>query len=205
VYNGLPDARYHADRRTDAQIGFVARLDQAKGVLVLLDAFSQLRTKWADLRLRLVGHGDASAAVAARVRALGITDRVEATGFAEGDIGALLETFRVYAFPSFHEGLPYSILEAMRAGCTIVSTSVGGIPEVMRDGKEGLLVPPKDPAALAGALDRLLSDPGAAARYGRAARTRFEQKYKLENFYAATVEAFSSAGLMKTEASAGER
>jgi len=163
---------------------------------VLLDAFKQLADKWPRLRLRLVGQGDASAAVAERARELGIADRVDASGYSDADIPATLESFRVYAFPSFHEGLPYSILEAMRAGCTIVSTSVGGIPEVLRDGLEGVLVPPRDAAALADAIDRLVSDNATSSLLGRAARARFEQNYSLEKFGAEAVRAFTDFGLL---------
>jgi glycosyltransferase involved in cell wall biosynthesis len=196
IYNGLPDAPYRTKREATWSIGFVARLDRAKGVMVLLDAFKQLADKWPKLRLHLVGQGDASAAVADRARELGVTDRVEASGFSDADIHPTLESFRVYAFPSFHEGLPYSILEAMRAGCTIVSTSVGGIPEVLRDGLEGLLVPPRDSAALANAIDRLLTDEATSSRLGHAARARFEQNYILEKFGAEAVSAFTELGLL---------
>jgi glycosyltransferase involved in cell wall biosynthesis len=200
IYNGLPDAPYRKEREAAWNIGFVARLDRAKGVMVLLDAFKQLADKWPRLRLRLVGQGDASAAVAERARELGIADRVEASGYSDANIHATLESFRVYAFPSFHEGLPYSILEAMRAGCTIVSTAVGGIPEVMRDGMEGLLVPPRDSAALANAIDRLLSDEAASSRLGRAARARFEQNYSLEKFGAEAVRGFTDFGFLGGDA-----
>jgi glycosyltransferase involved in cell wall biosynthesis len=138
--------------------------------------------------------------VAERARELGIADRVEASGYSDANIQATLESFRVYAFPSFHEGLPYSILEAMRAGCTIVSTAVGGIPEVMRDGMEGLLVPPRDSAALANAIDRLLSDEAASSRLGRAARARFEQNYSLEKFGAEAVRGFTDFGFLGGDA-----
>ena len=178
-------------------MGFVSRLDRAKGVLVLLDAFRALAGKWPELRLRLVGDGDASHALSKRIGELG--GRVEASGFAEGDVTVLLESFRLYVFPSFHEGLPYSILEAMRAGCTIVSTSVGGIPEILRDGVEGLLVPPRDAGALSKAIDRLLSDEDEARRLGRAARERFERNYQLDNFAASAVHAFANAGLLPDE------
>lgn len=196
IYNGLLDASYRRDRESTWTIGFVARLDRAKGVMVLLDAFKQLAPKWPKLRLRLVGEGDASAALVERARELGIGDRVEALGYSDADINRTLESFRVYGFPSFHEGLPYSILEAMRAGCTIVSTSVGGIPEVLRDGLEGLLVPPRDAAALAKAIDRLLSDEAISSRLGHAARVRFEHNYLLENFGAEAVRAFTEFGLL---------
>lgn len=196
IYNGLPDAPYREARESTWTIGFVARLDMAKGVMVLLDAFKELASKWPELRLRLVGQGDASAALVARARELGIADRVEASGYSDADIHATLESFRVYAFPSFHEGLPYSILEAMRAGCTIVSTSVGGIPEVLRDGREGLLVPARDATALAKAIDRLVSDEATSSRLGHAARARFEHNFLLENFGAEAVHAFTDFGLL---------
>jgi glycosyltransferase involved in cell wall biosynthesis len=196
IYNGLPDAPYRKERELTWSIGLVARLDRAKGVMVLLDAFTELAQKWPKLRLRLVGQGDASAAVVERARELGIGDRVEASGYSDADIHTTLESFRVYAFPSFHEGLPYSILEAMRAGCTIVSTSVGGIPEVLRDGLEGVLVPPRDAGALAKAIGWLLSDEATSSRLGHAARVRFEQNHLLETFGAEAVRAFKDFGLL---------
>jgi glycosyltransferase involved in cell wall biosynthesis len=195
IYNGLPDAPYRGEREPTWSIGFVARLDRAKGVMVLLEAFKELAQKWPKLRLHLVGQGDASAALAKRVRDLGIGDRVEASGYSDADMHPTLESFRVYAFPSFHEGLPYSILEAMRAGCTIVSTSVGGIPEVLRDGLEGLLVPARDPAALAKAIDRLLTDEATSSRLGLAARVRFENNYLLEKFGEDAARAFKDFDL----------
>lgn len=196
IYNGLPDVPHHNARKRRDEIGFVARLDNAKGVMVLLEAFAAIALQWPRLRLRLVGQGDASAAIPARLHELGIADRVEISGYIEGSVDELLESFRIYAFPSFHEGLPYSILEAMRAGCTIVSTNVGGIPEILRDNVEGVLVPPRDTGALARALNTLMSDVELSERLGRAARERFRQNYLLENFHSATVSAFDGAGLL---------
>ena len=199
IYNGLPDAPYHADRRVGTDIGFVARLDRAKGVLVLLEAFKQIAFRWPALRLRLIGQGDATDSSRERARQLGVEDRVVMSGFTDDTTG-LLESFRIYAFPSFHEGLPYSILEAMRAGCAIVSTAVGGIPEILRDGVEGKLVPPRDVAALSSAMDGLLSDEQESRRLGQGARARFERNYLLKNFHAETVRAFTSAGLIDSGA-----
>lgn len=196
LYNGLPDAPTHAPAAPPESIGFVARLDRAKGVLVLLEAFARLAPRWPALRLLLVGRGNASQAVAERARALGIEDRVDARGFDDGDILALLNSFRVYAFPSFHEGLPYSILEAMRAGCPIVSTAVGGIPEVLDDGRDALLVPPDDVESLATAIERLLADTSEARRLGRAARERFERDHLLDRCAARARLAFTEAGML---------
>jgi hypothetical protein len=196
IYNGLPDAPNRGLRGRSEEIGFVARLDHAKGVMVLLEAFAAIAPRWPQLRLHLVGQGDASAAIPARARELGIAERVRISGYIEGSVDELLESFRIYAFPSFHEGLPYSVLEAMRAGCTIVSTNVGGIPEILRDDVEGLLVPPRDADALARALNTLMSDTRLSERLGSSARARFQQNYLLQNFYAATRSAFADAGLL---------
>jgi len=199
LYNGLPDVSYRARLATGSDLGFVARLDRAKGVLVLLDAFKRLAPRWPALRLRLIGAGDASAVLAARAKQLGIADRVDAAGYSTVDIDRVLESFRVYAFPSFHEGLPYSILEAMRAGCAIVSSAVGGIPEILEDGRDALLVPPRDANALANAIEALLADDALRTRLGRSARLRFEEKHRLEVFGTEAVRAFADHGLLAND------
>ena len=196
VYNGLPDAPAPAASEGAPVIGFVSRLDRAKGVLVLVEAFRLLAPRWPTLRLRLVGRGDASDAVAARVTELGLADRVEATGYVAGDIDPLLASFRVYVFPSFHEGLPYSILEAMRAACPIVSTAVGGIPEVLEHGREALLVAPGDAEGLAGAIERLLTDPTGARALARAARARFERDHRLDRMASDVLRVFAESGAL---------
>jgi glycosyltransferase involved in cell wall biosynthesis len=201
VRNGLPDALPPNAPPAGDAVGFVARLDRAKGVLVLLDAFEMLASRHPSIRLRLIGEGDASAAVGARARSAGLAHRIDATGFTAGNVHALLESFRVYAFPSFHEGLPYSILEAMRAGCAIVSTSVGGIPEVLADGREALLVPAGDAAALAAAIERLLDDAALSRRLAGAARARFEQDHLLEHVAVRVEQVFMQAGLLSPASS----
>ena len=87
--------------------------------------------------------------------------------------------FDVYAFASHHEGFPYAILEAMRAGCPIVTTGVGGVPEAVRDGVDGLVVPPRHPEALAAALRRMLGEPELRAACSRSARARFAAEFSL--------------------------
>jgi glycosyltransferase involved in cell wall biosynthesis len=86
----------------------------------------------------------------------------------------------VFCLPSHAEGLPMSLLEAMAAGKAAVATDVGGIPEVVRDGENGLLVPANDDARLAAALARLLGDAAARARMGQCARATIEQHYSTE-------------------------
>ena len=117
-------------------------MDVAKGALLLFDAFAHLAKRHPGLRLVLAGHGDASAELARRTEALGLQNQVQLLGHYDGGIDLLLTTFDLYVFPSLLEGFPYSIIESMRAGRTIIATNVGGIPEAIMDGKDGLLIEP---------------------------------------------------------------
>ena len=160
-------------------IGYLARLDAMKGVLVLLDAFTVLTNGRSDLRLVLAGDGDASAEVAARVHERGLQNKVALLGHFSGNVDELLRGFDIFAFPSLWEGFPYSIVEAMRSECAIVATRVGGIPEAIEDGREGLLIEAGDVAALAAAMSRMIDDPPLRATCSRAARLRFLREFSL--------------------------
>jgi len=95
-------------------------------------------------------------------------------------VPALLDRLDVVALPSWTEGLPLTVLEAMAHARPVVATPVGGTPEVVVDGETGLLVPPRDPAALAGALRRLLEDPDFARSLGEAGRRRVAERFSLD-------------------------
>jgi glycosyltransferase involved in cell wall biosynthesis len=183
VRNGLadtPHVRAPGMIAPEPVIGCVSRLDVEKGALDLLEAFAVIAPEFPHARLRMIGEGDARAAVLDRARALGLDGRVEAPGRRDGDVAATVAAFDLYAFASHHEGFPYAILEAMRAGCPIVTTGVGGIPEAVRDGVDGLVVPPRNPGTLAAALRRLLADPALRAACARSARARFLAEFSLE-------------------------
>ena len=96
------------------------------------------------------------------------------------DIHALLAAADFFVLPSDVEGLPMAVLEAMAHGLPVVATAVGGIPEVITDGREGLLVPPGDAAALARAIQRLLTSSEMRLRLGDAARDRVSKEFSLE-------------------------
>lgn len=183
AYNGLerrasPPAP--AGRRSEIVVGCVCRMDYAKGVLDLVDAFRTLCPRHPRLRLLLVGDGDASAEISRRIAQERLEERVTVTGYHEGDIDELLGKIDIYVFPSLHEGFPYSVLEAMRAGRAIVATAVGGIPEAVRDGEEALLVEAGSPSAIAEAVERLVNDEGLARRLGGNAGKRFVERFSLE-------------------------
>ncbi|MEK6759614.1 MAG: glycosyltransferase family 4 protein [Deltaproteobacteria bacterium] len=182
VHNGL-ERKSPLQRKESTEgtfvIGCVARTDRAKGVICLFEAFINLAKRYPQIRLVLVGRGDAQDELERRREASGIKDRIELTGFYNGDVDALLASFDLYVFPSFQEGFPYSILEAMRAGCPIVSTNVGGIPEAIRDSIEGLLVEPNSVAQLQASMERMILDKELRARLGKSALRRFEKDFVL--------------------------
>lgn len=165
---------------TRGRILFLGRLEAAKGVFELLAAGARLAAGFPELRLVLGGEGDADA-VRRRAAELGIAERVELLGWAGPELrDAELARASVFCLPSHAEGLPMSLLEAMAAGKAAVAAHVGGIPEILRDGANGLLVPPHDADALAQALARVLRDDGLRAQLGRQARATIARQYSTE-------------------------
>lgn len=173
--------------RTTPVIGCVARLCRTKGQAILLEACSRLEKKLGEIWL--VGEdqeteGAYRIALEDHARALGILDRVKFLGHRD-DVPDLLREMDVLVLPSFDEGMPLVLLEAMACGVPVVATRVGGVDELVEDGIDGLLVPPGDVAALAEAIDRLVSDPTRARDMGVAGRKKVEERFALSK----TVEA----------------
>jgi glycosyltransferase involved in cell wall biosynthesis len=181
VPNAVPlPAPGDAAREEAGRVLFLGRLEAAKGVFDLLAAGARLAGDVPDLRLVFGGEGDA-AQLARRARELGIAERVELPGWmGPRERDAELARASVFCLPSHAEGLPMALLEAMAAGKAVVATSVGGVPEILRDGDNGLLVAPHAPEALAGALGRALDEPALRARLARQARATIEQHYSTE-------------------------
>lgn len=190
VPNPVAAPREAADPRHPNLVLFLGRMQAAKGIFDLLQAVAALRPAVPDVRLVCAGDGDRHA-VARYAERLGIADAVKFTGWV-GPSGkrALLESAAVFALPSYSEGLPMSLLEAMSAGVPVIASPVGGIPEVVVDGVSGFLVAPGDIATLHRLLRKLLIDRNLAARIGAAgaesARLRFAPERalpRLEEIY----------------------
>jgi glycosyltransferase involved in cell wall biosynthesis len=156
-------------------IGTVSRLDPVKGVAFLVHAFSKVDRA----HLVVIGDGPERAALESLAGGLGVAGRVHWVGHRR-NVPHLLPAFDLFVQPSLHEGLPNTILEAMAAGLPVVATAVGGTPEVVVDGVTGLLVPPRDPDALAQAIVRLLYTPDLRCRMGQAGRERVAQYFTVE-------------------------
>ena len=125
-------------------------------------------------------------------RECGVSDRVKLLGRrSRSQVGALLRESDVLLQPSVSEGMPVSILEAMATGLPVVAADCGGVAEAVQDGVEGFVVPPRDPVALADALEAIAGLPDAGAEMGQAARCRVLQEFdisdqiaRFENLYA---------------------
>jgi glycosyltransferase involved in cell wall biosynthesis len=177
-------------------IGTAARLSPEKGLTYLIDALVTLRERYGErVTLRIAGEGPERAKLEAQVATLGLADAVEFTGWLEHDkLPAFLNELDVFALPSTWEGFGVAAAEASACGLPVVATDVYGIPDVVRPGVTGLLVPPKDPAALARALGQLIDNPALRSQFGRAGREYVASHYdwrdnakQMESIYASLV------------------
>jgi glycosyltransferase involved in cell wall biosynthesis len=156
-----------------------ARLHAQKGHRYLLEAALLVP----DAIFVFAGDGPERTSLEDQSARLGLRDRVLFLGRRD-DIPALLAQCDVCVLPSLSEGLPLAVLEAMAAGTPVIGCAVGGVPELVADGQTGLLVPPADPQALAGAIRCLLSNPGLARQLAAAGHARVLQDFSVSTMVA---------------------
>lgn len=155
------------------------RLHPKKGFDVLIAALALLRDQGQAFECEIAGEGDERAKLEGLIARHGLQDRVRLVGWR--DVPAFLATGDVFAFPSYQEGFPLVLLEAMAAGLPVVSAAIPGPVEMIADGADGVLVPPGDPAALAQALAGLIATPKKASELGVAARAKVLADYGPES------------------------
>jgi glycosyltransferase involved in cell wall biosynthesis len=153
------------------------RLAPVKGQHILLDAVAGLvERERKNIELHIAGDGPDRKGLEEHASKLGIQDKVVFEGFVNQDqLRELYQKSDVFVLPSFAEGLPVVLMEAMALGVPCVSTWVNGVPELIRDGIDGYTVAPGDSAALADAIERLMSDEGRRESLARAGRQRAEE------------------------------
>lgn len=185
-------------------IVYAGALGRGKGLLDLLEALIALRERGlAEWSLRIVGGANQIGEDEAEF----IREAYGRAGFGETFLGALpvhevhreLARATIVVLPSHSEGHPLVVLEAMAAGAAVIATAVGGVPETIRDGVDGVIVPPRSPERLADALTQLLGDPDLCRSLGSAARKRVEERFDLPVFREQLLALYQSALAWRAE------
>jgi glycosyltransferase involved in cell wall biosynthesis len=174
-------------------VGVVARLEPEKGHPTLIDAWPLVLRVVPDAYLLVVGEGSRREALEAQAAERGVADRVIFTGRRD-DVPALTAALDVAVLPSYREAQGLTILEAMALSRPVVASSVGGIPEMVEDGRTGLLVPPHDPEALAAAIVRLLTDHAYADLLAKGGHDLVHERFCVELMVSA-IEDLYDAGV----------
>jgi glycosyltransferase involved in cell wall biosynthesis len=206
IHNGVNLTRFSAPAEPDRVrqefgldpgvplVAVASRLSRLKGLEPFLEAAASVSRQSADARFLVIGeaapHDQPYLAELKTLAArLGLGDRVIFTGL-RSDVPRLIAGVNVAVMPSLNEALSNALLESMASGAPVVATRVGGTPEALVDGENGLLVPPGDAAALATAITRLLDAPELAARLGRAARQSIADRFSIERMTASTEDLY---------------
>jgi glycosyltransferase involved in cell wall biosynthesis len=170
-------------------VGNIAALVAHKGQRHLIEAVPLVLREVPDARFVILGEGPLRSDLEQRVKHHHLERHVFLPGFRD-DVLAAIKAFDLFVMSSETEGLGTSLLDAMAAGKACVGTSAGGIPEAVEDEVTGLVVPPRDPAALAAAIARLLKDQPLRARLGRAGLARVRERFSVERMVEGTLAAY---------------
>lgn len=193
IHNGVPDVPRLSRPNTvrnKVRLVSIARLDVPKDHVLLIEALATVRDiPW---ELELIGDGPLTETVRERVHVLGLADKVLFSGLCS-DVPQRLQTADIFALVSRWEGLPLSILEAMRAGVPVVASNVGGVSEAVQDEVTGYLVPKGDMPILADRLRRLMLDEELRGRMGEAGRAVFEREFLFDIMYQRTTQVYRQA------------
>jgi glycosyltransferase involved in cell wall biosynthesis len=174
---GLP-ARAHPGPPLPLRIGTVANVRRRKGYFWAVEALAELSRRGVPFQYHVVGRADTGEDLSARARELGIADRLVFHGQVE-DPKALVASWHVFLFPTYHEGMSNALLEAMMIGTPPIATGIPANRDMIEDGVHGRLVAPDDTKGLADALAWAAREPEAAEALGRAARKRALEEFSL--------------------------
>ncbi len=187
-----PPETARRNRLATLRVVCLGRLSPEKGQLVLVEALGQLHAAGRDVQVELIGGGPDAERLASEIRRRRLDTSAHLTGELDPRaVAARLRAADVCCLPSFAEGIPVSMMEAMALGVAVVATHVGGVPELARDHCTALTVPPADPSALAGAIGELVDQPELGERLAVAARRAVEQSHDSRRNVAQLAELFA--------------
>lgn len=201
IHNGIdPDRFIRRQSRSTARAALglpgdrfivigLGRLDEAKGFADLIDAAAHLRAAVPNLLIAIAGEGPLRTALDAQVDFKGLRQSVTFLGF-QKEVQPVLDAADAFALPSLCEACPYAVLEAMASGLPVLGSDVGGVRELIDDGKTGLLLPPRDAATWASAIRTLATDSGLRERFGRAGRERVNDRFQEQDMIRRTFDVY---------------
>jgi len=205
IYNGIDHTMFagspaHEEcgtrRRAPFIVGTVGRLHEQKGQTYLLQAAARVRAAVPMTRFRVIGDGPLRGSLEAEARALGVDEIVEFLG-SRNDVPTQLQQFDLFVLPSLWEGLPYVLLEAMAAGLPVVTTEFDGVREIIGGSAEGLVVPPRDPEALADAIIELLRDDRRRADIGLRGAKTVENRFSVSAMIHQTMSVYGDEAIAR--------
>ncbi|MEJ2247473.1 MAG: glycosyltransferase family 4 protein [Acidobacteriota bacterium] len=186
IYEGIDLSLYPKQTELDRPpptepftVGTVSSLSHEKGLNYLIEAVSLIPHMKGRVRFVIVGEGNCRMELEELVRKKELEDSIQLLGF-RADIQTLMKDFDLFVLPSLSEGLSSAIMEAMASSLPVIASKVGGIPELVQNGDNGLLVHPADPESLAQAIVQLVENPETLRQMGIRGRERMEEKFTLD-------------------------
>ena len=180
VHCGVTPERYGQVRRgrPGQRLAFVGRIDPVKGVPILLEAFARLSVRYPEARLDIIGDGAMRGECEAKARAMSLQNRVSFLGYRDQEeVAGILACSDILVLPSFAEGVPVVLMEAMASRIPVIATRVAGVAELVEDGVSGFLVAPGDVKGLAERMADLLAAPDLCRAMGEQGRAKIEAQF----------------------------
>jgi glycosyltransferase involved in cell wall biosynthesis len=184
VHCGVALERYEQGQKPgfNKHVLFVGRLEPVKGVAILLEAMAKVRSRHPDAQLTIVGSGSCRAELEAQAHGLGLTQISSFVGNkTQAEVADLLATADLLVLPSFAEGLPVVLMEAMASGKPVIATRVAGVQELLEESVSGFAVPPGDAASLAQRIDQVLTNEVLSKKMGEAGRQIVEREFNIDS------------------------
>ena len=193
IHPGIDVNEFHPDRNPgkDVIVGTACRLEPVKGIAALIEAIAIVAAQDPSIRIEVAGDGSLRAGLEEHAARLRVSENISFLGWRR-DMASLLQSWSIFVQPSLDEGFGVAVLEAMASALPVIASDVGGLRELVQDGKTGFLVPSGIPAILAGKIRLLLWDPDLRARMGAAARRRARESFSIGAMVRRTADLYDS-------------